>query len=246
MPLVLRLPRNKYGRDFAVGDIHGCYSLLERALQAVGFNPDIDRLFSVGDLIDRGPESKEAFEFLKQSWFYAVRGNHEDSILDWLGVRQNSPSEWVDEIPDRVRKVYRAQLLTLPYAIELATPRGPVGLVHADVPKHLSWDLFLQDIEDGDDHTQQHALWSRHRVESGYDGIIPGINLIYTGHTVVPNPLLMGNVLDIDTGGVYGHAAQSAEKGYLTLIQIDGNIPYLDDTFELNDTPFTGYRIIAP
>jgi len=52
-----RFACNAVGRDFAVGDIHGCFSHLRRSLEAIGFDASVDRLFSVGDLIDRGPES---------------------------------------------------------------------------------------------------------------------------------------------------------------------------------------------
>lgn len=56
-------PLNTLGRDFAVGDIHGMYSLLEQKLAAVNFNPQKDRLFSVGDLVNRGPESSRVMSF---------------------------------------------------------------------------------------------------------------------------------------------------------------------------------------
>ncbi|MBP5140546.1 serine/threonine protein phosphatase, partial [Pseudomonas chlororaphis] len=45
-----RFELNTAGRDFAVGDIHGYFTKLQAALDAIGFNPAVDRLFSVGDL----------------------------------------------------------------------------------------------------------------------------------------------------------------------------------------------------
>ncbi len=50
-------PANEDGRDFVVGDIHGEYDQLMEALDHQNFDKDHDRLFSVGDLIDRGPKS---------------------------------------------------------------------------------------------------------------------------------------------------------------------------------------------
>ena len=41
----LRIPKNKHGRDFAVGDIHGYFSRLQESLDAMGFDPSGDRLF---------------------------------------------------------------------------------------------------------------------------------------------------------------------------------------------------------
>ncbi|MCW8932721.1 MAG: metallophosphoesterase [Gammaproteobacteria bacterium] len=75
--------KNNKGRDFVCGDIHGCFNLLEEKLSEVNFNPQRDRLFSVGDIIDRGIDSEKALDYLKKSWFYCIRGNHEQMLLDW-------------------------------------------------------------------------------------------------------------------------------------------------------------------
>lgn len=89
---VLRLPRNLKGRSLLVGDVHGQFSGLRAALERVGFNPDAgDRLISVGDLVDRGPESDAAIDWLAYPWFFPVRGNHEDMAIRWpaggMGLR---------------------------------------------------------------------------------------------------------------------------------------------------------------
>lgn len=55
---------NKVGRDFVVGDIHGCFGKLTDNLKQLNFNFDIDRLFCTGDLVDRGPESHLALDWL--------------------------------------------------------------------------------------------------------------------------------------------------------------------------------------
>ena len=54
--LLDQLPENTQGRDFLIGDLHGYYQALMQALEEVAFDPDTDRLISVGDLIDRGPD----------------------------------------------------------------------------------------------------------------------------------------------------------------------------------------------
>lgn len=65
---------NKTGTDYVVGDIHGCFSLLQAKLDEIGFDPTKDRLFSVGDLVDRGTESDKVLEWLSKPWFHAVCG----------------------------------------------------------------------------------------------------------------------------------------------------------------------------
>lgn len=81
---IRKLPANIHGKDYVLGDLHGCYGLLERLLDAVSFDRNKDRLFSVGDLIDRGPESFRCLELLAEPWFYAVMGNHECMMLDFF------------------------------------------------------------------------------------------------------------------------------------------------------------------
>lgn len=54
---VLSLPENQNGRDFVVGDIHGHFAMLNELMEVVAFDRNVDRLFAVGDLIDRGPNS---------------------------------------------------------------------------------------------------------------------------------------------------------------------------------------------
>lgn len=51
MAHVQRFDRNTAGRDFVIGDIHGCFDQVGEALARVHFDESCDRLFAVGDLI---------------------------------------------------------------------------------------------------------------------------------------------------------------------------------------------------
>ena len=78
------LARNRApgGRDWIVGDVHGCFRTLSQVLHGIDFEHGRDRLFSVGDLIDRGPNSVEALEWLEGDCFDAVvMGNHEAEMV---------------------------------------------------------------------------------------------------------------------------------------------------------------------
>ena len=48
-----------------VGDVHGEFHALEAMLASVGFLPECDRLFALGDLIDRGPRSVDAVAWME-------------------------------------------------------------------------------------------------------------------------------------------------------------------------------------
>jgi hypothetical protein len=97
-------PANTKGRDFVVGDLHGSLSILEHMLKELNFNELTDRLFSVGDIVDRGPDSLGCLRLLRKSWFHAVMGNHEDMMLramsgEEAGLWRMNGGNWFDFLP---------------------------------------------------------------------------------------------------------------------------------------------------
>lgn len=203
-----KLPRNERGRDFVVGDIHGCYHLLEKGLLALNFNEAADRLFAVGDLIDRGPNSIGALEYLQKPWFHAVRGNHEMMFLVTARERlmhqrssEGYSSSWVDtvsssDLADLIRKI-----IDLPYVIEFPTSVGRVGVLHAEVPIGMGWKKFVRYVQDAEGYVLDSATWQDSRERKNLDQSIPGIDRIFVGHRVQsPAPRRLGNIFYIDTG----------------------------------------------
>lgn len=83
-PVTQHLPTNKIGRDFVMGDLHGCMHMLKIFLTFINFDKSKDRLFSVGDLVDRGNHSVDCLDLLKEPWFFATLGNHEDLARDTM------------------------------------------------------------------------------------------------------------------------------------------------------------------
>lgn len=69
--------------NYVVGDIQGCYKGLRKLLKSAGFEPKIDKLWAVGDLIARGPQSLETLMFLKDlgPHFDTVLGNHDLHLI---------------------------------------------------------------------------------------------------------------------------------------------------------------------
>jgi bis(5'-nucleosyl)-tetraphosphatase (symmetrical) len=69
-------------RRIFVGDVQGCAEELKRLIDRVRFDPATDRLFSVGDLINRGPLSAESVRVVRQLSGVAVMGNHEHHLFE--------------------------------------------------------------------------------------------------------------------------------------------------------------------
>ncbi|MFT6614725.1 MAG: bis(5'-nucleosyl)-tetraphosphatase (symmetrical) [Halopseudomonas sp.] len=68
---------------YAVGDLQGCLAPLKSLLETVGFNPSRDTLWSVGDLVNRGPDSLQTLRFIDSlgGACIAVLGNHDLHLL---------------------------------------------------------------------------------------------------------------------------------------------------------------------
>lgn len=226
-----RLPPNEAGRDFVVGDIHGCYHLLGQLLRQAAFDPDRDRLFSVGDTVDRGPLSPQARDFLRLPYVHAVRGNHEDMFLDLY--RAGNPSEdelrsmtrrngmeWWMDIGHADRRAMLAEFERLPIAIEIPTRRGTVGLVHGEVPQGMSWQTFTRALERHDRHVIHRCLWGRERIHDRDESGVPGIGRVFVGHTPVRGPVRLGNVYYLDSGAVFGVMHDDPSVGRMTMSDV--------------------------
>lgn len=131
---------------YAVGDLQGCLDPLKRLLQQVAFDPTRDRLWLVGDLVNRGPQSLETLRFL-----YAIRdalvcvlGNHD---LHLLAVAHNierlKKGDTLGEIldaPDRAELLdWLRQQKLLHYDAE-----RDIAMVHAGIPPQWSLKKALR------------------------------------------------------------------------------------------------------
>lgn len=139
--IVKTLAPNEHGRDLVVGDLHGARHLLDRLLEGLRFDPTKDRLISVGDLIDRGPDSLGCLRLLDEPWFNAVLANHEQLMLAafdgqplgaWWGVNGGEWGEAALEAHQAQLAARRGELWALgrepsPHALEVLRLRAKVA-----------------------------------------------------------------------------------------------------------------------
>jgi serine/threonine protein phosphatase 1 len=181
-------------------------------LSLVNFDKQVDRLISVGDLADRGPSSEECVQLIREPWFFAVRGNHEDMCIGvhrggWpQGNFMSNGGQWFTDLDIfQSRQEQLVELMeTLPLFIEVPIGDSVVGVLHADCVVH-SWKAY------SGVYNEESVIWGRSRIYSKAHDWVHDISVVVVGHTPVKEVQVLGNVVYIDTGAVYG-------KG-LTLIE---------------------------
>ncbi|NOT22017.1 MAG: symmetrical bis(5'-nucleosyl)-tetraphosphatase [Nitrospiraceae bacterium] len=92
---------------YAIGDVQGCHEALQRLVQQIQFDPTSDRLWFVGDLVNRGPDSLKVLRYIKNLGNSAVvvLGNHDLFLLAVAeGIATLRPEDTLHAIlaaPDR-------------------------------------------------------------------------------------------------------------------------------------------------
>jgi len=218
---------NPEGRDFVVSDLHGCYEDFKNLLYDNRFDPNVDRVFSVGDLVDRGPDSLSCLKLMEEEWFFPVLGNHE---IMWLAAHKYWMEDYDPATDDVVQlKTYfhifmqnggsiidnggaylrfKKIIEKLPSIIEVNHKNGKkFGVLHAELPiKFTDWSLLYKMTEDQmSKDLADNLYWGRSRftsrsyLQADLKKIL-NVDRIYVGHTIVEKVTNIGNVRYIDTG----------------------------------------------
>lgn len=202
-------------RTFAIGDIHGCDVALRTLLERVDLNSD-DTLIVLGNVIDRGPKSKDVIELLLAAFercrLISIMGNHEEMLLgvltharpirEWLDLGGQetllSYGGVIDDIPD----LHRAYLASMVDYWESDSEIFVHASLHSDEPM--------------DRQSTERMRWKSIR------GIeLPHISdkRVICGHTPqAGEPLVFDGWVCIDTGVFQG--------GWLTLLETERNIAF--------------------
>jgi bis(5'-nucleosyl)-tetraphosphatase (symmetrical) len=126
-------------RRIFVGDVQGCREELELLLEEVKFDPARDRLYSVGDAVNRGPDSAGCVRLLKKLGATMVLGNHEFHWFEHAAGRRKlgrrDTLESLAKAPDREELAAWLRSREVVHVEDDATPK--VVLVHAAL--HPKW-----------------------------------------------------------------------------------------------------------
>jgi|GEM_PF-945426 len=247
MDLVRYLPLSeRTGRVFAVGDIHGERDIITKALHALNFDFDRDRLLCLGDIFDRGKNPEECLDLLSKPWIDSALGNHEFMFLNTVApdgslVVDGNPlfDTWMSSGGDwalKAQKIKLAQwraLLLEKVAINWLVERkdGHRALIcHAEPDSKELDDIFALKNRPIQPQSllNSPALWGCSIIPTIHDKStsslqkqklpwIEGVLFSVHGHTQVKTAGWVNNLLFADTGAVFGNK--------LTLIDLDLVIP---------------------
>lgn len=98
--------------DYAIGDIQGCYEPLMRLLEHIRFNDREDRLWFVGDLVNRGPDSLKVLRVIKQLPLKPVitLGNHDLHLIHAIFAPELSKANTDDTLSEVLSAFDREEL----------------------------------------------------------------------------------------------------------------------------------------
>ncbi len=199
------------GRILAIGDIHGCNTALDTLLSQIQVQPE-DTVVLLGDVIDRGPGTRQVIERLielrQQCTLQFIRGNHEQMFFGVLNGTQNA-EKWLILFGGRdVLDSYDGSLDNIP-------------------PEHLDFlelsldyyqtttEVFVHaNLEPGIPLAEQSEVWLRWTRYTGREPQFPTGQRVICGHTAQKSglPAKSRGWVCIDTH-VYG-------DGWLTCLDV--------------------------
>lgn len=242
-------PKGKPGqRVYAIGDIHGCLSLLKKLLHQIKTDNDYrhtteTHLVFLGDLIDRGPNSQGVIEFLmKFPYDFArplfIMGNHEEMLIRALSGEPHLLPGWLDHggyaclesYGVDQRQLMRQRLDVLEHIVKTAIPNSHIQFLRGFLDYVQCGDFFFTHagVRPGvslKNQTAHEMRWIRDPF-LGYEGNLGAV--VVHGHTISKEIEVKHNRIGIDTGA-YRTGRLSAvrvEEGDYSFLEVRGDFPY--------------------
>ncbi len=142
---------------YAIGDLQGCLDQLIQLLDKLNFDPAQDKLWFVGDLINRGPKSLETLRYVKNLGDTAITvlGNHDISLLAIdLKVHHIKKTDTFQEILQAEDKAELINWLRQQPLVHLDKELGYI-MAHAGIYPNWSLDEILSYAKEAEQELQK-------------------------------------------------------------------------------------------
>lgn len=227
LTLLARHEPNIEGRDFIVGSLHGSLNMLLALLVEMAFDDTKDRLFCTGNLADHGLDSIGCIHLLREKWFFAVAGDHDEMLLraatdaafDWSWWAGNG-GLWASGIPREMLLELAELVADMPLAIAVGAGAGRFNIIHGEF---YGPDESLEDVLENISTDQPVPLSLTRGTELAQGRIDPacqeGLSLTFCGHSVVDQVSRIGSQVYLNTGA-YKAARSHEQSAYgLTIVE---------------------------
>jgi len=189
-------------RTIIIGDVYGCLDELNRLFDDLDFS-DSDRLIFVGDLINKGPNSKGVVDRVRELNAECVKGNHELRFIEYVRNNEKGRDKW-DLIKEQCGKELNSVvdwLDTLPMYIDdpeflivhagLAPGKAPNQTTNHILANIRTWDGIGADLNRASN-PAWHMLYKEEK-------------LVVYGHWAMQGLCVKQNTIGLDSGCVYGN-----------------------------------------
>lgn len=216
-------------RTFVIGDIHGEYTKLINIINKINFDYNNDKLISIGDVVDRGPNSFECVEeLMKIKHLITIRGNHDKTWYDstitginrlysqggretLFSYTKNGCNNDPTKIPQSHKDFFKNQLN---YFID----ENNNLFIHGGFNRNLSLDEQDESNFYWDRNLFMSALSYKTMNNQSFE-MKQSFNKIFIGHTPTilfnsQQPIKIFNIWNIDTGCGKG-------DNFLTIMNVD-------------------------
>ena len=198
-------------RTFAIGDVHGCDVALDFLLDGLELTAD-DHLISLGDVIDRGPDSRRVVQMLIDIGDYCrlsfIMGNHEQLLFDSL----RSPaaaSAWLSWGGRETVQSYGGQMHDIDEEhLDFLAAGLPYVETETDICVHAN-------LEPGVPLEEQTVEWLRWEKVTGRELPHESGKRVICGHTKLTGgvPIVRNHWVMIDTGAYAGSFLTGVDLG---------------------------------
>lgn len=202
------------GRRLFVGDLHGCLDELNRLLDKFAFNPKTDTLFSVGDIMGKGPDVTGTLLRLQELQAQVVRGNHDEYLLTAIRKAEKERSvrdlEYMDSLGSKL-EIFAEYIRRWPLFLEM----DDLILVHAGLePLNSELRQFQSELKNLADMSPRILMQIRTWDDEGIDlkkksnpawfECVEVAKTIIFGHWSERGLVDLPRFKGLDTGCVYG------------------------------------------